>query len=91
MTPEKTFQPKFAETFSVLNPRSLGRDLVAGLVVAAFALPLCLAFGTATGLGPGAGLLTSVVAGFIAAVLGGSRVQVTGPTAAFLVVSAGLV
>jgi len=91
MTPEKTFQPKFAETFSVLNPRSLGRDLVAGLVVAAFALPLCLAFGTATGLGPGAGLLTSVVAGFIAAVLGGSRVQVTGPTAAFLVVSAGIV
>lgn len=91
MNLEKTFAPKFAELLPSLTPRTWFRDLRAGLVVAAFALPLCLAFGTATGLGPGAGLLTSVAAGFVAALLGGSRVQVTGPTAAFIVVVAGIV
>jgi SulP family sulfate permease len=67
------------------------RDLFSGLVVASFALPLCLAFGAATGLGPAAGLLTSVAAGFVAALLGGSRVQVTGPSAVFIVVVTGIV
>lgn len=90
MTTEKAFSPPSFEMFTGLTGRSLVRDLRAGLVVAAFSLPLCLAFGTAAGLGPAAGLLTSVVAGFLAALLGGSRVQVTGPTAAFLVVSAGI-
>lgn len=91
MNAEKTFEPKLWEVLPTLTARSLAKDVVAGLVVAAFALPLCLAFGAATGLGPGAGLLTSVVAGFLAALLGGSRVQVTGPTAAFIVVVAGIV
>jgi SulP family sulfate permease len=67
------------------------RDILAGLVVAAFALPLCLAFGAATGLGPGAGLITSIAAGAVAALLGGSRVQITGPTAIFIVVVTGIV
>lgn len=91
MSSEKTFAPKLLELLPDLTLRSVALDLRAGLVVAAFALPLCLAFGTATGLGPGAGLLTSVAAGFVAALLGGSRVQVTGPTAIFIVVVAGVV
>ena len=61
------------------NPR---RDLVAGLTVAIVALPLALAFGVASGLGAQAGLVTAVVAGTVAAVLGGSNLQVSGPTGA---------
>jgi len=91
MENERTFQPKILELLSGYRGRTFIRDLRAGVVVAGFALPACLAFGAATGLGPGAGLLTSVVAGFIAALLGGSRVQVTGPTAAFIVVVTGIV
>ncbi len=91
MPSEPLFVPKILELLSGYRWGSFFRDLKAGLVVAAYALPLCLAFGFATGLGPGAGLLTSVVAGFVAALFGGSRVQITGPTAAFVVVCAGIV
>ena len=91
MDHERTFHPKSAELFSGYRWSTFGRDLRAGLIVAGFALPACLAFGAASGLGPGAGLLTSVIAGFVAALLGGSRVQVTGPTAAFIVVVTGIV
>ena len=62
------------------------RDLVAGLTVGVVALPLALAFGITTGLGAAAGLVTAVVAGFVAAVFGGSNVQVSGPTGAMTVV-----
>lgn len=65
------------------NPRS---DLVAGLTVAVVALPLALAFGVASGLGARAGLATAVVAGIVAAVFGGSDLQVSGPTGAMTVV-----
>ncbi|MCW2817055.1 MAG: dauA 2 [Nocardioides sp.] len=66
--------------------RAPGRDLIAGLTVAVVALPLALAFGAASGLGPEAGLATAVVAGIVAAVFGGSNVQVSGPTGAMTVV-----
>ncbi|MGA5304820.1 SulP family inorganic anion transporter [Nucisporomicrobium flavum] len=62
------------------------RDLVAGLTVAVVALPLALAFGVASGLGAQAGLVTAVVAGAVAAVFGGSNLQVSGPTGAMTVV-----
>ncbi len=62
------------------------RDIVAGVTVAMVALPLALAFGVASGLGAGAGLITAVVAGLLAAVCGGSNVQVSGPTGAMTVV-----
>lgn len=65
------------------NPR---RDLVAGLTVAVVALPLALAFGVASGVGAQAGLVTAVVAGALAAVFGGSNLQVSGPTGAMTVV-----
>jgi len=63
-----------------------GRDLTAGLMVGLVALPLALGFGVSSGLGAGAGLVTAIVAGAVAAVFGGSRVQVSGPTGAMTVV-----
>ncbi|WP_019630602.1 SulP family inorganic anion transporter [Actinomadura atramentaria] len=66
--------------------RSPGRDLVAGLIVAVVALPLALAFGVASGVGAQAGLVTAIVAGALAAVFGGSNLQVSGPTGAMTVV-----
>ncbi|RQW93798.1 SulP family inorganic anion transporter [Micromonospora globispora] len=66
--------------------RSPRRDLVAGLTVAVVALPLALAFGVTSGLGAQAGLITAVVAGAVAAVFGGSNLQVSGPTGAMTVV-----
>lgn len=64
----------------------LRADLTAGLMVALVALPLALGFGASSGLGPAAGLVTAIVAGAVAAVFGGSRVQVSGPTGAMTVV-----
>jgi sulfate permease, SulP family len=66
--------------------RSPRRDLVAGVTVGIVALPLALAFGISSGLGAGAGMVTAVVAGFLAAVFGGSNLQVSGPTGAMTVV-----
>jgi len=68
------------------TPARPGRDLVAGLMVGLVALPLALGFGVSSGLGAGAGLVTAIVAGTVAAVFGGSRVQVSGPTGAMTVV-----
>ena len=66
-----------------LAPR---RDIIAGLTVGVVALPLALAFGVTSGMGAGAGLITAIVAGFLAAVFGGSNLQVSGPTGAMTVV-----
>ena len=65
---------------------SIAGDIVAGVTVGVVALPLALAFGITTGLGAKAGLMTAIVAGFVAAVFGGSNVQVSGPTGAMTVV-----
>ena len=69
----------------------LRADLVAGLTVAIIALPLAMALGIASGASPDKGLLTAVVAGFLISALGGSRVQIGGPTGAFVVVVAGVI
>ena len=63
-----------------------GRDLTAGLMVGLVALPLALGFGVSSGMGAGAGLVTAIVAGALAAIFGGSRVQVSGPTGAMTVI-----
>jgi SulP family sulfate permease len=65
---------------------SPSRDLTAGLMVGLVALPLALGFGASSGMGATAGLTTAIVAGAVAAVFGGSRVQVSGPTGAMTVV-----
>ena len=67
------------------------RDIVAGIVVAVVALPLSIALAIASGVGPEQGLYTAIVAGFVIALLGGSPVQISGPTAAFATIVAGIV
>lgn len=64
---------------------------MSGIVVAVVALPLSIALAIASGVGPEAGLYTAIVAGFLIAFLGGSRVQISGPTAAFATIVAGIV
>src|SRR5216117_3721612 len=67
------------------------RDLIAGVVVGIVALPLALAFAIASGVPPERGLYTAIVAGFLISALGGSRVQIGGPTGAFVVIVSGIV
>src|SRR5438876_6609206 len=69
----------------------LGRDLLAGVVVGIVALPLALAFAIASGVPPERGIYTAIVAGFLISALGGSRVQIGGPTGAFVVIVYGIV
>lgn len=66
-------------------------DLLAGIIVGIVALPLAIAFAVASGVSPEKGLVTAIIAGFLIALLGGSRVQIGGPTGAFIVVVAGIV
>ncbi len=71
--------------------KQIPRDIVAGIVVAIVALPLSIALGIASGVTPEQGLYTAIIAGFLIAFLGGSRVQISGPTAAFATIVAGIV
>src|SRR5690554_3623162 len=81
------FTPKF---FSLLKKgitkEQLRKDLMAGLIVGIVALPLAIAFAIASGVSPDKGLITAIIAGLIISVLGGSRVQIGGPTGAFIVI-----
>src|SRR5438270_8330185 len=74
-----------------ITREQLLRDLMAGLVVGVVALPLALAFAIASGVPPERGLYTAIVAGFLISALGGSRVQIGGPTGAFVVIVYGIV
>lgn len=85
------FTPKLFSTLKTYNQQQLGRDVLAGLVVAIVALPLAIAFAIASGVSPEKGLYTAVIAGFIISAFGGSRVQIGGPTGAFIVVVYGIV
>ena len=71
--------------------RQIPKDILSGIMVAIVALPLSIALGIASGVGPEQGLYTAIVAGFIIALFGGSRVQISGPTAAFATIVAGIV
>lgn len=86
------FKPKF---FTVLKEgytkKKFTTDLMAGIVVGIVALPLAIAFAVASGVSPDKGLITAVIAGFLVSVLGGSRVQIAGPTGAFIVIVYGIV
>jgi SulP family sulfate permease len=84
--------PKLITTFrDGYTRQDLTRDVLAGLVVGIVALPLSIAFGIASGVRPEQGLFTAIVAGFLISALGGSRVQIGGPTGAFVVIVAGIV
>ncbi|HEX6587397.1 MAG TPA: sulfate permease [Longimicrobiales bacterium] len=83
--------PKLFTTLKSYDRGQLLADVVAGIIVAIVALPLSIAFAIASGVGPESGLYTAIVAGFLIAALGGSRVQIGGPTGAFIVVVYGVV
>src|SRR5436189_3989470 len=83
--------PESVRCFRSYSRQDLGADLLAGLTVGLVALPLAMAFGIASGVTPQAGLYTAVVAGFIISALGGSRLQIGGPTGAFVVIVAGII
>ena len=87
----QTFRPKIIDTFKSYSRKQLISDLVAGLIVAIIALPLSIALAIASGVSPERGLYTAIVAGFVIALLGGSRVNISGPTAAFAAIVAGIV
>jgi SulP family sulfate permease len=83
--------PKLVTSLPTYDRQQFGRDLVAGIVVGIVALPLAIAFAIASGVTPDRGLWTAIVAGFIVSALGGSRVQIAGPTGAFVVIVYGIV
>jgi SulP family sulfate permease len=86
-----TFRPKLLESLRDYSGEKFRQDLVAGVTVGIVALPLALAFGISSGVTPAAGLYTAIVAGFLISALGGSRVQIGGPTGAFVGVVYGIV
>lgn len=87
----KFFQPKLLTTLREYDSKKFINDLIAGIIVAIIALPLSIALAIASGVEPEMGLYTAIVAGFVIALLGGSRVNISGPTAAFAVIVAGIV
>ena len=88
----KGFQPKLFSTLKDgYDKTKFVQDLLAGVIVGIVALPLAIAFGIASGATPEAGILTAIVAGFIISFLGGSKVQIGGPTGAFIVIIYGII
>ena len=85
------FRPKLLDCLPGYNKEQFGKDLASGITVGVLALPLAMAFAIASGLSPTAGIWTAIVAGFIVAALGGSRVQIGGPTGAFIPIVYGIV
>lgn len=84
-------RPKLFDTLKNYNRQQFGKDLLAGIIVGIVALPLAIAFAIASGVSPEKGLFTAVIAGFIISAFGGSRVQIGGPTGAFIVIVYGIV
>ena len=87
----KEFKPKLFSVMKNYSGSQLVKDIVSGIIVAIIALPLSIALAIASGVSPEAGIYTAIVAGFIVSFLGGSRVQIAGPTAAFATIVAGIV
>ncbi len=85
------FQPKLFLSLKKYSKKQFVNDLVAGVIVAIIALPLSIALAIASGVSPEKGIYTAIVAGFVIAFLGGSNVNISGPTAAFATIVAGIV
>ena len=84
-------RPRLLDTLRDYNRETFMKDLMAGIIVGIVALPLAIAFGIASGVTPEKGIVTAIVAGFIISLLGGTRVQIGGPTGAFIVIIYGIV
>ena len=81
-----TFKPKLFSTLKTYNKKTLTADIMAGIIVGIVALPLAIAFAIASGVPPEKGIITAIIAGFIISAFGGSRVQIGGPTGAFIII-----
>ncbi|MBR2192077.1 MAG: sulfate permease [Bacteroidaceae bacterium] len=86
-----SFQPKLIQCLKTYNREKLMADLMAGIIVGIVALPLAIAFGIASGVSPEKGIITAIVAGFAISAFGGSRVQIGGPTGAFIIIIYGII
>lgn len=84
-------KPEFFNTIKNYTAKQFSADLMAGIIVGIVALPLAIAFGIASGVSPEKGIVTAIVAGFIISFLGGTKVQIGGPTGAFIVIIYGIV
>ncbi len=87
----KIFEPKIITSLKGYTGKQVVSDIVAGIIVAIIALPLSIALAIASGATPEKGIYTAVIAGFTVSLLGGSRVNITGPTAAFATIVAGII
>lgn len=87
----KAFSPMFFTSMKNYSKKQLFKDVIAGIIVAIIALPLSIALALASGVGPEQGIYTAIIAGFLVSFLGGSTVQIVGPTAAFATIVAGIV
>lgn len=85
------FKPQLLATLKNYDKRQFMTDLMAGIIVGIVALPLAIAFGIASGVTPEKGIITAIVAGLIVSVLGGSKVQIGGPTGAFIIIIYGII
>jgi len=85
------FTPRLVTELRHYNKEKFASDLMAGLIVGIVALPLAIAFSIASGVSPSQGILTAIIGGFLVSALGGSRVQIGGPTGAFIVIIYGIV
>ena len=86
-----TFKPRLLTSLKNYNKKILTADIMAGIIVGIVALPLAIAFGIASGVTPEKGIITAIVAGFIVSAFGGSRVQIGGPTGAFIIIIYGII
>ena len=84
-------KPELLHTLRHYNGKQFSADLLAGIIVGIVALPLAIAFGIASGVSPEKGIITAIVAGFVISLLGGTKVQIGGPTGAFIVIIYGIV
>ena len=85
------WRPRLLDTLKGYTRQALAADLIAGVTVGVVALPLAMAFGIASGVTPQAGIYTAIAGGLIVSALGGSRIQIGGPTGAFVVIVAGII
>ncbi len=91
MNSKLDFKPQLFTTLRNYNKKTLMADVMAGIIVGIVALPLAIAFGIASGVTPEKGIITAIVAGFIISLLGGSKVQIGGPTGAFIIIIYGII
>ncbi len=91
MNKKSKLKPMLFSNMKQYNASQFVKDLISGLIVAIIALPLSIALALASGVGPEKGIYTAIIAGFLISFLGGSRVQIAGPTAAFATIVAGIV